>query len=103
MNNTCYLFILCDYDSSSGWGYEYLQWLSTGENKIPALTANLNVNLRAPLLQESEFIIRVHHVKTEGKKIYLDAVMQSADGSSTMIAEASSLFIQSTKKMLSKL
>ena len=79
-----------------GWAYEYLQWLRTGENKMPAFTANLDVNFKTALLQNSEAVIHVYHNKTHGRKIYFSATMQSVDGN-TVFAEASSLFIQSTK------
>ena len=88
-------------DETIGWGYEYLQSLSN-YNSL-GFTANLNVDFRSPLLQNSDVTIRVYHNKTKGRKVYFSASMQSVDGR-TIFAEATALFLmKSDKTIMSKL
>ena len=72
------------------------------DGEVPmAVTANLNVDFRAPLKSESDVIIRVFQEKMEGRKIYLKARMESPDRS-MLYAEASALFIKIDKKKVAK-
>jgi len=56
------------------------------------VTANLDVNFRAPLPADSDFVIRVCHDNTEGRKIYLSARLESPDGK-ILYSEATALFL----------
>jgi Uncharacterized protein, possibly involved in aromatic compounds catabolism len=87
-------------DDTLGWGYEALHLSSREENPQQGendyslvVTANLTVNYRKPLRAGSNFVVRVFHEKTEGRKIYFTARIESYDGE-TLYAEASSLFIK---------
>lgn len=93
-------------DDTLGWGYEALQ-LSSRDGSSAAgsdedeyslvVTANLTVNYRKPLRAGSNFVVRVCHEKTEGRKIYFTARIESYDGK-TLYAEASSLFLKVKKE-----
>ncbi|KAL7540534.1 hypothetical protein ACHAXR_010731 [Thalassiosira sp. AJA248-18] len=82
------------FDEAMGWAYECLEE-QDGENyssAVTAVTANLTVDFRAPLLEGSEAVIRVYHNETQGRKIYFSAALESKDGN-VVFAEAKSLFI----------
>ncbi len=100
------------FDETFGWGYETM-YRNIGSNDdddddddVPmAVTANLNVDFRAPLPSGSNVIIRVYQEKIEGRKIYLSARMESRssdgdgdEGEETILyAEANALFIRIDK------
>jgi acyl-CoA thioesterase FadM len=63
------------------------------------VTANLNVNYRAPLPAGSDVVIRVRHEKTDGRKIFYSARMESHDGS-VLYSESTALFITVQKQYL---
>lgn len=100
------------FDEAMGWAHECLEEQISEENnalendakditspKSPSsivVTANLNVDFRAPLFENSEVIVRVYHDGTVGRKIYFSAVLESLDGS-VVFAEAKSLFIRVSK------
>lgn len=76
-----------------GWAVECLQEQDTQSSDVTtAVTANLTVDFRAPLLEGSEAVVRVYHDETKGRKIYFSATLESKDGS-IVFAEAKSLFI----------
>lgn len=88
------------FDEAMGWACECLR-LNLVENnaryeeqhtKSTIVTANLNINFRAPLYEDSKAVVRVFHKCTEGRKISLLARLESHDGK-TIYAEAESLFI----------
>lgn len=82
------------FDEGMGWAYESLQEQddTIDANKVVAVTANLNVDFRAPFMAGSEGVIRVYHDEANGRKIYFSAVLESKDGS-IVYAQAKSLFI----------
>lgn len=57
-----------------------------------AVTASLTVNYRNPVPAGATAIVRVHHTRTKGRKVYFDAQVTSPDGS-ILYAEGSSLYI----------
>jgi acyl-coenzyme A thioesterase PaaI-like protein len=74
------------------------QGKSFGDEDFPiVVTANLTVNYRSPLPAGSDVVIRVRHEKTEGRKIYVSARMESHDGS-VLYSEATALFITVKKQ-----
>jgi acyl-coenzyme A thioesterase PaaI-like protein len=94
-------------DDTLGWGYEALSLSSREENAggkeddySLVVTANLTVNYRKPLRAGSNFVVRVRHEKTEGRKVYFTARIESYDGK-TLYAEASSLFLKVKKEQIS--
>jgi acyl-coenzyme A thioesterase PaaI-like protein len=88
-------------DDTFGWGYQAMglsQGKSFGDEDFPiVVTANLTVNYRSPLPAGSDVVIRVRHEKTEGRKIYVSARMESHDGS-VLYSEATALFITVKKQ-----
>eukprot|EP00554_Chaetoceros_debilis_P003747 CAMPEP_0194088020 /NCGR_PEP_ID=MMETSP0149-20130528/27512_1 /TAXON_ID=122233 /ORGANISM="Chaetoceros debilis, Strain MM31A-1" /LENGTH=236 /DNA_ID=CAMNT_0038771577 /DNA_START=453 /DNA_END=1163 /DNA_ORIENTATION=+ len=83
-------------DDSLGWGCNAMalrMGKSFGDDDFPlAVTANLNINYRAPLPEETDSVIRVYYDKAEGRKIFLNARMESYDGS-ILYSEATVLYI----------
>jgi len=95
-------------DDTFGWAYEAMcmnqglfSLYSEEENgDLPyVVTANLNVNYRAPLPAGSDVVIRVRHEKTDGRKIFYSARMESHDGS-VLYSESTALFITVQKQYL---
>ena len=84
------------FDDTFGWGWEAIRLFANKEyndEDFPhVVTANLNVDYRAPLPQDTNVVIRVRHERTEGRKIYMSARMESHDGS-ILFSEATVLFI----------
>jgi acyl-coenzyme A thioesterase PaaI-like protein len=82
------------FDDAMGWGYEALvqQQQEEEENHI-VVTANLTVNYRSPLYSKSSAIMRIYHEKTDGRKVYFRARLESPDGQ-TLYSEATSLYIK---------
>jgi len=87
------------FDDAMGWGYEALLMsdpaLDSDETRI--VTANLNIDYRAPLMEDSRAVVRVYYVRSEGRKIYFRARLESHDGE-TLYAEATSLFVKLRKE-----
>ena len=87
------------FDDAMGWGYEALLMsdadLDADMTKI--VTANLNIDYRAPLMEDSRAAVRVYYVRSEGRKIYFQARLESHDGE-TLYAEATSLFVKLRKE-----
>ena len=87
------------FDDAMGWGYEALLMsdadLDADMTKI--VTANLNIDYRAPLMEDSRAVVRVYYVRSEGRKIYFQARLESHDGE-TLYAEATSLFVKLRKE-----
>ena len=87
------------FDDAMGWGYEALlmsdQDLDADPTKI--VTANLNIDYRAPLMEDSRAVVRVYYVRSEGRKIYFQARLESHDGK-ILYAEATSLFVKLRKE-----
>lgn len=73
------------FDDVFGLGYEAL-------GVTHAVTANLNVDYRAPVPQNSKVRIAVQLIGKEGRKLYWKAQMTSMD-QETLYAEATSLYI----------
>ena len=61
------------------------------------VTANLNIDYRAPLTEESRAAVRVYYVRSEGRKLYFRARLESHDGT-ILYAEATSLFVKLRKE-----
>eukprot|EP00551_Chaetoceros_affinis_P005639 CAMPEP_0203677068 /NCGR_PEP_ID=MMETSP0090-20130426/27003_1 /ASSEMBLY_ACC=CAM_ASM_001088 /TAXON_ID=426623 /ORGANISM="Chaetoceros affinis, Strain CCMP159" /LENGTH=347 /DNA_ID=CAMNT_0050543857 /DNA_START=44 /DNA_END=1088 /DNA_ORIENTATION=+ len=97
-------------DDAFGWGYEAMERFtntsnendnnSSSSNSSPpqnvvamAVTANLNVDYRNPLPAESDVVVRIYHDRSEGRKVYLSARMESYDGS-VLYSEATALYIK---------
>lgn len=87
------------FDDAMGWGYEALLMsdpdLDADATKI--VTANLNIDYRAPLIEDSRAVVRVYYVRSEGRKIYFRARLESHDGE-ILYAEATSLFVKLRKE-----
>ena len=87
-------------DDTFGWGYEAMGRLkgkTYGDDDFPiVVTANLNIDFRNPLPANSDFVIRVFHERTDRRKIYFRARLESHDGS-VLYCEAKSLFIMLKK------
>eukprot|EP00591_Stephanopyxis_turris_P007000 CAMPEP_0195525326 /NCGR_PEP_ID=MMETSP0794_2-20130614/25733_1 /TAXON_ID=515487 /ORGANISM="Stephanopyxis turris, Strain CCMP 815" /LENGTH=322 /DNA_ID=CAMNT_0040655769 /DNA_START=43 /DNA_END=1011 /DNA_ORIENTATION=+ len=90
------------FDEAMGWANECLQaqdieLASNGADTIKPstiiVTANLNVDFRAPLVEGSEAVVRVYHDGTDGRKVYFSATLESKDGT-VLFAEAKGLFIR---------
>ena len=77
------------FDNSFGWLFFCL-------NKPMAVTANLNINYRKPLKQNTTTILRAKMSKEEGRKMFMDATLHEAsvDGEEKLIADSSTLFIK---------
>ena len=87
------------FDDAMGWGYEALLMSDPDLDADPTkiVTANLNIDYRAPLMAESRAVVRVYYVRSEGRKIYFRARLESHDGE-TLYAEATSLFVKLRKE-----
>ena len=63
------------FDDAMGWGYEALLMsdpeLDADPTKI--VTANLNIDYRAPLMEDSRAVVRVYYVRSEGRKNLLSS------------------------------
>ena len=88
-------------DEAMGWAaYESLQYHNVNidtqyrPSNTLLVTANLNIDFRAPFLGGSEAVLRVYldEEMTAGRKMYFVARLESYDGSVTF-AEAKSLFL----------
>ena len=78
------------FDTALGFGYHVC--LCEDKESI-AVTANLNINFRAPFRAGSEGVVRIYLDRMEGRKIFFSAVLESQDGS-IVYAEATSLFLK---------
>lgn len=86
------------FDDAMGWGFEALV-LSERERRgedggdIPVVvTANLNVDFRHPLPADSDAVLRVYHDRTDRRKLFMSARLESRDGK-VLNSKATSLFI----------
>jgi len=66
-------------------------WLFFSLNLPLAVTANLNVNYRAPLPMNTTCVLQCKLVRMEGRKMFMEATMHDLHG--TKIADSTSLFI----------
>ena len=66
-------------------------WLFFACGFPAAMTANLNVDFRKPLHENSTVLLKTKLKKNEGRKLFMMATMEDIDGN--IIAESSSLFI----------
>jgi acyl-coenzyme A thioesterase PaaI-like protein len=65
-------------------------------NKLPqAYTANLNVNFRKPVQENSTVIIKARLHKIEGRKIFMESTMHSENDE--ILVESTTLFITAQK------
>ncbi|CAD6504601.1 BgTH12-00109 [Blumeria graminis f. sp. triticale] len=65
-------------------------------NKI-GMTANLNINFRAPAYAESYFVLRAKTTKVEGRKAWVEGHIETLvadDETPVVLADASALFIE---------
>lgn len=74
------------FDNSFGWLFFALK-------KPMAVTANLNVNYRSPLQQDTLTILKVKMVKEEGRKLFMEAVLIDVQRDA-VISDSSTLFIK---------
>lgn len=72
-------------DNTYGWLFFILK-------QPVAFTANLSINYRAPLFENTEAILRAKMVKVEGRKMYMSAVLEDTKGK--VIADSTTLFIK---------
>ena len=78
------------FDNSFGWLFFCL-------NKPMAVTANLVINYRAPLYQNTTTILRAKLIKDEGRKMFMEATLHemSKDGvTENLVADSNTLFIK---------
>ena len=77
------------FDDCFGWVFFCL-------NKPMSVTANLDINFRKPLRQNTTTILRAKMTREEGRKMYMDATLHEAsdDGNETLLADSSTLFIE---------
>jgi len=66
-------------------------WLFFGLDLPLAVTANLNVNYRAPLPMNTTCILQSKLIRREGRKMFMEATMHDLHGNK--IADSTSLFI----------
>ena len=86
------------FDDAMGWGYEALLMSDPAlDDGTKIVTANLNIDYRAPLTEESRAAVRVYYVRSEGRKLYFRARLESHDGT-ILYAEATSLFVKLRKE-----
>ena len=78
------------FDEAMGWAYESL--LMDDDPNAVAVTANLTIDFRAPLVEGSEGTVRVYHDGTAGRKLHFYARLESVDGS-VLYSEARSVFV----------
>ena len=58
-----------------------------------AVTANLNVNYRAPLQQDTLTVLKVKMKKEEGRKMFMEAILIDVERN-IVISDSSTLFIK---------
>ena len=90
------------FDDGMGWGWEAMLMADPNlekEHGRMIVTANLSVDFRSALFERSRAILRVFHVRTDGRKIYFRARLESHDGT-VLFAEANSLFIVPREKSI---
>lgn len=90
------------FDDGMGWGWEAMLMADPNlekEHGRMIVTANLSVDFRSALFERSRAILRVFHVRTDGRKIYFRARLESYDGT-VLFAEANSLFIVPREKSI---
>lgn len=91
------------FDDTMGFAYEAVDLSqytlnnnddSVNQNHVPniAVTANLNVDFRAPVYENQKVIMRIFHKRTEGKKLFFYAYLTNAE-ENIIFAEAASLYI----------
>ena len=66
-------------------------WLFLGLNLPMAVTANLQVNYRAPLPMNTTCVLKAKMNRIEGRKMFMEAKMYDMTG--TLIADSTSLFV----------
>ena len=78
------------FDNSFGWLYM--------ASKLPAaFTANLNVNYRNKVSEDSTVVLRAKVKEVVGRKLYFAATLHDTNG--TLLADSSSLFISARPKV----
>jgi acyl-coenzyme A thioesterase PaaI-like protein len=86
------------FDNSYGWLFFCLK-------KPASVTANLVVNYRAPLKQNTTAILKAKLTGEKGRKLFMDATLHEpfADGSEQLIADSNTLFIKMRLTLVQKL
>lgn len=74
-------------------------WLLYSLKTEPAFTANLNVNYRKKISENSTLVIRARVTETQNRKLFMSAIME--DAKQNVVAEATSLFIVAKKDVSS--
>lgn len=82
------------FDEAMGWAFREFR----EDKHVPALTANLNVNFRHPIKVGHPCQIRVYCRARHGRKMEMEGVLQSIDGS-TVFAAATSVFITVSSRL----
>jgi acyl-coenzyme A thioesterase PaaI-like protein len=84
------------FDEAMGWARGIMT--HPNDPTVIYVTANLNVNFRAPFIEGSEAVIRVYHESTVNSKVRFSAVLEAYDGS-LVFAEAGGLFLPTKSKL----
>lgn len=83
-------------DETFGLGYEAFVTNNKDDSidESPMIvTANLNIDYKAPIQSNSSIVIRIFHARTEGRKVYMHAKIESPDRR-ILYAEGTALFIK---------
>lgn len=80
------------FDEAMGWARVVL----TNNSHNVYVTANLNIDYRSPLKQDSEVLLRVFYVEGNEAKVRFRGVLENSDG---VFAEAGGLFVRVRSKL----